>query len=326
MNNLPNWLSEEAAALDALVSRQRMPHAALMHGPAGTGRRLFALWLVGRLLGLRDIDLSPAISAEPFFDPESLPQHPDFQLVQPEPDKQRISIDKIRDTIRFLNLKSHQAGAKVALIWPAHSMTRAAANSLLKTLEEPPGSSCLVLVAAAQSRLPATIVSRCRCVRIPIPSRPAAQAWLKSQADGQDWEIALDLAGGAPMAAMSLLQSGFPAVAAGFAQDITALVRRKVTPAVVAGRWAKNDPDLYLSWLYRRISEEIRTASGAADEHGRQITGFGDLQIVRESLNIEKSYADLREIDELRRLQGAGLNQGLQLTKILTRWYGGVQA
>jgi DNA polymerase-3 subunit delta' len=264
--------------------------------------------------------------AAAYLDPESLPQHPDFLIVQPEPDKHSISIDKIRDAIRFLNLKSHQSGAKLALISPAHAMTRPAANSLLKTLEEPPGNSCLVLVASAQSRLPATIVSRCHRVRIPIPPRPVAKAWLSQHAQGQDWEIALDLAGGAPLAAMSLLDSDVPSLASGFSRDIAALLKRQATPVAVAGRWAKSDPDICLQWLYRRISAEIKVASGAADEDRQQMTGFGDLQNAVESLNIESSFADLRDIDELRRLQGSGLKQDLQLTRILDRWYGGMQA
>lgn len=323
---LPEWLRVKGLALEGLIERQRFPHAVLIYGPEGTGRRAFALWLTGRLLGINDLDLRHAMPAAIFFDSESLPQHPDFCMVQPEPEKRSISIEQIREAIRFLNLKSHQSGAKLALISPAHAMTRPAANSLLKTLEEPPGNSCLILVASAQSRLPATIVSRCRRVRIPIPPRSVAKAWLSEHAQGQDWEIALDLAGGAPLAAMNLLESDVPSRAAGFGRDISDLLKRKATPVAVAGRWAKSDPDIYLQWLYRRISEEIKIASGAADEDRQKMTGFGDLQIAVESLNIESSFADLRDIDELRRLQGSGLKQELQLTRILDRWYGGLQA
>jgi DNA polymerase-3 subunit delta' len=325
MINLPTWLQNEGTALEELIARQRFPHALLIHGPEGTGRRLFAFWLIGRLLGLGDLDLRAAMPAGCFLDPESLPQHPDFQFVQPEPDKRSISIERIRQLIAFLNLKSHQAGPKTALITPAQAMTRPAANSLLKTLEEPPGESCLILVAAAQSSLPPTIVSRCRRVRIPIPTRSVAKAWLRQQAPNEEWGPVLDLAGGAPVGALNLLQSDFPAQAARFSDDISGLLQRKLTPAKVAGRWAKIDPDVYLPWLYRRVSHEIRLASGAVDEDTQQNAVLGGLQNGSESLNIEASFSDLLEINELRRLQGAGLKQELQLTKILGRWYGGVQ-
>ena len=325
MINMPEWLRTQSAALEALITRQQFPHAVLIHGPEGTGRRLLALWLVGRLLGLRDIDLSPAIVASNSLEAEALPQHPDFQLVQPEPDKRSISIERVRRLIAFLNLTSHQAGTKVALVNPAHTMTHQAANSLLKTLEEPPGDSSIILVAAAHSRLPATIVSRCRRVRIAAPAYAEANDWLKRQDPDVDWSPFLELAGGAPLSALRLKHSDFAKHATGLNDDIAALLERKLTPAGVARRWADVDPDLCLQWLYRRVSQEIRVASGITKEDMQQVAGLGYLQYPTESLNIEASFADLREISELRRLLGAGLNQDLQLANILGRWYGGAR-
>jgi len=322
---LPKWLQTQGAALDALIAKRQFPHALLIHGPEGTGRRLLALWLVSRLLELHDVDLSPAVAASNSLEPENMPQHPDFQLVQPETGKLSISIGRVRDLIAFLNLTSHQSGTKVALINPAHAMTRPAANSLLKTLEEPPGNSSIILVAAAHSRLPATIVSRCRRVRVPAPAFADAHEWLKRQAPDVDWTVFLELAGGAPLSAIRLQQSEFSRHAAGLNDDIAALLERRLTPAGAARRWADVDPDLCLQWLYRRISEEIRIVSGIVREDSQQGAELGYLQNPGESLNIESSFADLWQINELRRLQGAGLNLDLQLANILGRWYGGAR-
>jgi hypothetical protein len=66
-------------------------------------------------------------------------------------------------------------------------------------------------------------------------------------------------------------------------------------------------------------------ASGIPVGDLQQDAGLGYLQNPSESLNIEASFADLREISELRRLQGAGLNQDLQLANILGRWFGGAR-
>jgi len=323
MISIPEWLQPQGITLDALIAKQQFPHALLIHGPEGTGRRLLALWLVGRLLGLQEVDLRPAIAAARSLDPDNMPQHPDFQLVQPEPDKRSISIERVRALIAFLNLTSHQSGTKVALINPAQAMTPPAANSLLKTLEEPPGNSALILVATAHSRLPATIVSRCRRVRVPAPGFAAANRWLQRQRSDVGWAPLLELAGGAPLSALRLQQSDFFMHAAELNDDLAALVKRKVTPAGVARRWADIDPDLCLQWLYRRISQEIRTASGITPGDSQQDDRLEHLQNPGESLNIEASFADLRQISELRRLQGAGLNQDLQLANILSRWYGG---
>ena len=325
MISIPKWLQAQGATLDALIAKQQFPHALLIHGPEGTGRRLLALWLVGRLLDLQEVDLGPAIVSLDSLEPENMPQHPDFQLVQPEVDKRSISIERVRGLIAFLSLTSHQSGTKVALISPAHALTRPAANSLLKTLEEPPGNTAIILVAAAHSRLPATIVSRCRRVRVPAPAFAEANQWLKCQAPDVDWAPILELSGGAPLSALRLQQSNFSGQAAGLNDDIVALLERKRTPAGVARRWADVDPDLCLQWLYRRISQEIRVASGVTGGDLQQVVDLGYLQNSGESLNIESSFADLRQINELRRLQGAGLNQDLQLANILGRWYGGAR-
>ena len=126
MITLPNWLQPQVAQLDALIEKQQFPNALLIHGPEGTGRRLLALWLVGRLLNSPEMDPGAAILAANYLDPETMPQHPDFQLVQPEPDKQSISIKRLRELIAFLSLTSHQSGMKTALINPAQAMTTAA--------------------------------------------------------------------------------------------------------------------------------------------------------------------------------------------------------
>ena len=322
---LPTWLQPQAAQLDALIEKQQFPNALLIHGPEGTGRRLLALWLVGRLLNSPEMDPGPAILASNSLDPDTMPQHPDFQLVQPEPGKQSISINRLRDLIAFLSLTSHQSGMKTALINPAQAMTTAASNSLLKTLEEPPGKTAIILVAEAASRLPATILSRCRRVRVPTPAAADSIEWLNRQAADIDWVPILELAGDAPMSALRLQQTDFSAQAAGLRKDITALQARKLTPTGVARRWADIDQDLCLQWLYRRISREIRIASGITPGDSPLEAGLGHLQNPGESLNIEASFADLRQISDLRRLRGAGLNQDLQLANILDRWFGGTR-
>src|SRR5690606_29181606 len=77
-----------------------------------------------------------------------------------------------------LALKGYRGGPKVVIIEPAEAMTVAAANALLKTLEEPSAESYLLLVAHEPQRLPATVRSRCQRLRIQPPSRADTRAWL----------------------------------------------------------------------------------------------------------------------------------------------------
>jgi DNA polymerase-3 subunit delta' len=321
MKDFPSWLDPLIEPLEALAVRQQLPHALLIHGPAGNGRHLLALRLIGRALGLEEFDVKSGLGAGRSLDPESVPAHPDLALVQPAPDKRAISIDQVRRLIEFLNLTSHQSGAKVALVTPAQAMTHQAGNGLLKTLEEPPGNSLIILVTDALSRLAPTIISRCHRVRVSPPSHEDALAWLHDQAADIDWAPILKLAHGAPVRALQLQQTDFPKQAAQFEQDISALRNRSMTPGAVARRWVRLDPEQSLLWLYHYISDEIRTVVTNRPDFDEKL-GNSRLQMMNKTLNIEKSFAGLRELDELRRLQGAGLNADLQLANLLTRWFG----
>jgi DNA polymerase-3 subunit delta' len=329
INNFPSWLEASRDALEAIANRGRIPHAILIHGPDGTGRRLLALWTIGRVLDSDDFTMDADNNIGRILDADHVPSHPDFQLVQPQQDKEKekekrtISIDQIRSLISFLNLTSHQSGAKAALISPAQALTVQAGNSLLKTLEEPPGDSLIVLVTDSLSRIAPTVVSRCHRIRITTPNTAAATRWLRGHRGDVDWKTALELAGGAPFKALELHESGFTQQAAEFEQDLLALLDKRVTPAVVAKRWSRQDQDRYLRWLYQRVSGEIRQSVIGDGSNGNQIPQYRYLQIRPKTLNIERSFGCLRDINELRRLQGAGLNADLQLTDLLTRWYGG---
>lgn len=319
---LPEWLSDEYGRVERLIERDELPHALLIHGPAGTGRRWLAMAVADRLLGLSGEPAAAALTPGELIDEEIGPTHPDFTLVQPPPDKRALPVDLVRKLIDTLNLTSHQSGYKVALVNPAHAMSIGAANSLLKTLEEPPGRTLIVLVTDSLSRLAPTIVSRCHRVRVSLPAAAVGLRWLGAQDAKIDWQGLLDLAGGAPLKALEYQGANAVAHIAEFEQDVDALERRKASPSGVAGRWVKRDPGLCMAWMYRRIAAEIRSSHCDADGRAGENQRISHLKIGAENPNIERAFADLREVGELRRLQGSGLNPELQLAGLLTRWYG----
>lgn len=148
--------------------------------------------------------------------------HPDFRRLDPEfaqenedrnadddaaPDKKKartqISVDEVREASDFLRLAAHRGRARVVMIHPAHSIHLAAANALLKVLEEPPPGALFLLVTSQPTRLPATIRSRCVTIALPKPTPAQAAAWLAG-AGLQDASLALAQVGGAPAAALAL--------------------------------------------------------------------------------------------------------------------------
>ena len=91
----------------------------------------------------------------------------DTTILEPEEDKQTISIDQVRDLQHQLSLKPYAAKFKTGIILEAQRMTTEAQNALLKTLEEPPAHSILILTAPSTKSLLLTTVSRCQVERLP---------------------------------------------------------------------------------------------------------------------------------------------------------------
>jgi hypothetical protein len=87
----------------------------------------------------------------------------------------------VREVIEFAHLTAHRAGRRIIVVEPAENLNPAAANALLKILEEPPQDVLFLLVAQAAQRLLPTIRSRCRQFPLSAPSPAQALAWLQQQ-------------------------------------------------------------------------------------------------------------------------------------------------
>lgn len=183
-----------------------LPAALLIAGPAGIGKSGFAEILARRLIGAAD----------------EASVHPDLVVVRPNEELKTRPIDvaSIRALTSALALTA-TGPARAAVILEADRMTEGAANALLKTLEEPPLGTTMILTAAEPWRLPATIRSRLVTRRLPVPSNDDGLAFLNEMLPDlkdADASTVLQLAGGAPLLALSLADKG-PDVA----RDLAAL-------------------------------------------------------------------------------------------------------
>jgi DNA polymerase-3 subunit delta' len=238
----------------------RLPHALLLKGPEGLGKSYFAEQVIQAYLcatvdqeGLacgqcRDCLLYKAGN------------HPDIIRIEPTEKGTPIKVEQIRELGRFLDHTSQRGRYKIVLINPAEAMNLNAANSLLKTLEEPPPSSLLLLLTANPSQLPATIRSRCQGLTFCIPPAEQALAWLKPQVnDPHDPQLLLSLSGGAPMKALNYAQGNHIETRQRVFQNYCQVVSGQVDPVNIAELWYKNHDIFELClWLISWHRDMIR--------------------------------------------------------------------
>ncbi len=253
------WLEPTLVRFDAARRAGNLGHAWLISGPAGVGKVNLALVLARRLLGHegKPDELQPGAALEAMAARrEPADRHPDLHWLHPEEDKETISVDQVRDITATFTLTAHRGGAKVVVIEPAEALTTAAANALLKTLEEPSPRGYLLLLSHQPGRLPATIRSRCQHVALPPPDADALARWL-----GLAPAIVAEArraVGSAPLAVAAAIQEENFSSFKNLENDLADLSQDKIDPQAVAQAWAKGDTALALSWLKRRLHEAIR--------------------------------------------------------------------
>jgi DNA polymerase-3 subunit delta' len=147
--------------LSRALAADRIPHAFIFRGPDGVGKKLFASALAAAL-NCRDRRGAEACGACSSCKKFKSMNHPDFLVIRPE--KGVIKIDQIRQLSRELTYPPYESKIRVVVLEDVQTMRREAANSLLKTLEEPPDNNVLILTAESSQEILATLVSRCQVV------------------------------------------------------------------------------------------------------------------------------------------------------------------
>jgi DNA polymerase-3 subunit delta' len=305
------WQFEFASSWIDRTEQGRVPHAVMLAGPAGVGKRAAAAWMVARQLRMQSARDRPQY-------PFDRPEHPDLRWIEAPEGKQAIGIEQIRELVGELSLTSYAGGGKAAVIDPANAMTTNAANSLLKTLEEPPGDTLIVLIADRTGHLPATIFSRCQRINFAPPPVAEGLAWLERLQHDNDWAEALRVAGGAPLAAIAAVQQLDTSNA--MARDFAAVAGGRASPVEVAARWAKIEPGFVLDWLARQVQDAAKTTSGSRNS----VAGLAIDESVLRRMDMRKLFCYLDIINRVRG-QGAGsYNVQLTLESLLIDWSEGL--
>ena len=184
--------------------QNRLPHALLLTGMAGMGKQHFMQIMAQRLLCENAHDKEYACDVCRSCHLFKLGHHPDFFCVTVEEKSKSIKVDQIRILTQTLANTPQLANKQIVAIFPAEAMNSAAANALLKTLEEPSGDVVLLLLSNEPGRLLPTIKSRCQRLNFSTTQENIAIIWLQQQGMQQDAKILLTLADGAPLKALAL--------------------------------------------------------------------------------------------------------------------------
>lgn len=284
-----------------LAGRDRFAHAWLVHGVAGIGKVEFALAAAASLLCESPVD-QLACGHCPACTWIASGNHPDLRRIRPEaialqegaamaegadeatasagetgttkraPSKD-IRVDQIRALEPWFNTATHRGGWRVAVLYPAQALNVISANALLKVLEEPPPHTVFLLVADAPDRLLPTLVSRCRRLPLPAPSSDGALQWLTEQgvASAPDW---LAAAGGAPLAALRLSQSGEQACPDWLSKLIEPLAKGQMPDiGTLAENLEKRPPADWIDALQRLYADLMLTGVGAPARYFPSLAG-----------------------------------------------------
>ena len=293
------------------LQQDRMAHAVMIEGPAGSGKNALAAAMVAKLLCNENAaDACGKCRSCQLLEGGA---HPDRFDLHPEEDSKIIKVDQIRQLTGSLSLTTSISTRKVAYIHPADVMNTNAANALLKSLEEPAGDAVMVLVSSDASRLPITIRSRCQSIVINQPDQKQVLDWLATQSDKptQDLTIALQAAGGSPLRALHYLDSpeldAFRTVTNGLVE----LLNRPASASMISAKLGDLDEDDVWRWLSMCVADAIKAELG-----GRQAPWLQGVS----GLQHKTLFALQKKADINRRMSASTVRGDLLLQDWLIRW------
>lgn len=296
-----------------LATRSRPAQALLLTGPRGVGKGALALaWAQALLCEAPQPDGAACgqCAACHWFETGG---HPDFRLVSLQEKTTQdgetrlataIEVEQAREAVDYVQLSTYRAGYRVVLVNPADSLNLAAANALLKVLEEPPLNTVFVLVSDQPRRLLPTIRSRCTRLDIGLPPLGLAAQWLAAQGVGDATRL-LALSGGTPLDARRWAEGGELDERRGVLEGLAR--PEKLDPVTLSERWKAVSPQTWHTVVYKWLGDLLAVRLRGSVQFNRD---FADV------LAQLGQQADLAKLLALARLQA---NEGRTLAHPLNR-------
>ena len=319
-----SWQQKNWLTLTDSLKNQRLGHGLLFHGAAGIGKNAFALEFAHSLMCEQPLTDSACGQCKS-CNLNNAHSNPDLLMIEPEEEGKAIKVDQIRDLIQKVSLTSHSQNYRVIIISPADALNINASNSLLKTLEEPPNNTVLILVSDAPSKLMATIRSRTQMVRFDLPSEQESLEWLQQQNIEQP-ELVLKLNANAPLSALSMSQGNGLLVREQLFNNWQALAEGNADALESAAIWLKEGfkdlGSLPLQWVSSWITDMIRTMQGGHIESMSNMDYAQTLQKLARQVDLKSMYGLLDRLNDTIQLMDSPANQQTLIESLLLHWSG----
>lgn len=336
------WQHADWEKLRQYQSNKNIPQALLLTGSKGSAKsELAVLWaktllcdtvLPGMLSDNQTTACGHCASCELF----QAGTHPDYMMIEPEEVGKAIKVGQIRQLVEFVSLTRSRGKIRVILVNPAESMNINAANSLLKTLEEPPENTLILLVSSKPAALSATIRSRCQFFPITAVDIESISAWLTQGSDKnadiseKELDLALALAEYSPFNAKFYLESSILSVADDLLNDWKMLANGAAKPSNIAEKWLKQTENIPIRLVYTWVIDMIRyhsinnnEVSNIAEGEVRLDFYHKDNQLIRElglGIPLKRLFGMYDKVLEVLKLEHSSLNNQLQLESLLIQW------
>lgn len=318
------WQLASWQQLLAQHQQERLPHALLLSGHAGTGKRLFALALASYVL-----------CSEPFEGKAcghcknclllSAGSHPDFMMLEPEEKSRVIKVDQVRSLKNFSSQTAQMSGFKVIIVQPADVLNINAANALLKDLEEPPAKTLFLLISDQPEQISATIRSRCNQLVFATPDRSQAQQWLAQKIPDESAEtlaLLLTFTDNAPLQALQLHERDGLTHRKDVYRGLAEVQQGKSHPASVAQSLQTHEPLDIINWLQIWAADIIKAAQTGDVTHlkNQDLATFLIKTAAQVQLNELYLYLDCLQEQRQALLSGHNPNKILLLESLLISW------
>ncbi|WP_462319783.1 DNA polymerase III subunit delta' [Halochromatium sp.] len=349
---VPPWLEAIWQRLLDAHRHARLGQALLFSGPLGIGKRILAEHLAGMLLCVAPQADGRACGACADCRLLEAGNHPDRLLLEPAADAAsgEIRAEQVRQLCARETLTPMRGSTKVLIIRPADAMNLFAANSLLKTLEEPADSTVWVLVTEHPQRLSQTIRSRCQQISMISPQLEQALPWLETRLEtrlepsaarqgsagakapsgtradaaaalpAQRAAHCLALAQGAPFRALALAETGALEQRRDLLDDLIGIAQGERDPLGVAHEWQRLELSAALAAMIDALIDSLRLG---IDPAGARIIHLGARQALAAlagQIEAAAGHRFLRLLLQTRSAIDAPMNQQILFEALLVRW------